>query len=74
MRYKRAMGQVQSQPIEGKLTVKVNEQAALTVKKGSIWVLVCSEEFTETAKNQPLDQTRLEKQLEKENRQHRILF
>lgn len=53
------------EPIEGKLTVKVNEPAVLTVKKGSISVTVCSEELTETAKNQPLDQARLEKQLKK---------
>lgn len=53
------------EPISGILTVKAGEPAVLTVKMGETLVTVSSEEPTETAKNQPLDQSRLEKQLKK---------
>ena len=53
------------EPISGILSVKVGEPLILTVKKGEASVTVRSEELTEAAKNQPLDQVRLEKQLKK---------
>ncbi len=51
--------------IDGILTVKINEPAVLTVTRDNVSVTVSSDELTEAAKNQPLDQARLEKQLKK---------
>lgn len=53
------------EPMTGVLTVKAGKPAILTVKMGNTSVSVSSEELTETAKNQPIDETRLRKQLGK---------
>lgn len=51
--------------MKGRLEVRAGEKALLTVSCGGITVSVMTEEVTEEAKNQPLDESRLRKQLQK---------
>lgn len=53
------------EPITGRMELRQGEKAVLTVSRGEVSVTVRAEELTEEAKNQPLDETRLRKQLQK---------